>query len=172
MTKVYIRDNKGKFSRKNVVFYAFMVALVLAISYLSQHPQIAYVDRVETKIVKVDNAQEIITKEKEDILNVLSGCESQNDVNAINWEDYGVGKNRASFGAYMLKIGTIQKFVKGLSDFQAIALASDSNQSRALSSYIIFETKDGIYNWRRCMERNGLLDRVNFVKTLESKITK
>jgi hypothetical protein len=70
----------------------------------------------------------------------------------------------------MFKVGTIQHFVKGLTEFQAIALASNKAESRELASYIIFETKDGIYNWKNCMTKHNLLGRVNFVKQLESKI--
>lgn len=169
------RDNKGRFTAKlpKIIFYTSMIVAILAIAYFSQnYREIRYVDRVQEKTVVINTTQQIIDKEKSDILDSLEQCESKGNANAINWEDYGQGCNRASFGAYMFKVGTIQSFIKGLTAFQAIALASDKNESRKLASQIIFETKDGIYNWKNCMIKNGLLERVNFVKELENKIVK
>ena len=169
----YTRDSHGRFSSKTlkIMFYIVMIAFVLLVAYISQiKPKVEYVDRKTTEIVIVNTTQQIIDNEINDILNVLEKCESSGDANAINWNDNGVGKNRASFGAYMFKVGTIQQFIKGISDFEAIKLAGDKAESRKLASIIIFETKGGIYNWRNCMDKHGLLKRVNFVLDLKSKI--
>lgn len=170
MSNIKIRDNKGRFTVAKkittVLFSLVMIGAVMAIAYCSQiKPTVKYVD----KVVVLDTTSHIIEQEKSDILDVLQNCESKGNSNAIAWEDYGTGKNRASFGAYMLKVGTVQAFVKGLTDFQSIALASDAGQSRKLAETIIFSNDGGIYNWKNCMDKNGLLARVNFVKTLELK---
>jgi hypothetical protein len=166
-----LRDNHGRFSKRlpKIIFYLSLMVAVLAIAYLSQRkPEIKYVEKENT--IVINTTQQIIDKEKSDILNMLEQCESRGDANAIVWVDGGTGKNTASFGAYQFKIGTIQSFIKGLTDFQAIVLASDKVESRKLAEHIIFETKDGIYNWKNCMLKNGLLEKVGFVRELESKI--
>ena len=166
----YTRDEKGRFKNKfwKIFPYLSIIVLILLVAYFSQ-TKVEYVDRVQEKVVTVDNVSEIIAKEKANILDLLEQCESKGDANAINWEDFGQGCNRASFGAYMFKVGTIRHFIKRLTEFQAIELASDRNRSRELASQIIFKTKDGIWNWKNCMIKNNLLEKVNFVKELESK---
>lgn len=168
MNNIKIRDSKGRFKNKafTIVTSLLGIALVFSVTYNSQvKTEVQYVD----KVVVLDTTKQIIEKEKADILDVLRGCESKGNPNAIVWEDNGLGKNRASFGAYMFKVGTIQTYVKGLTDFQAIALASDEGESRKLAQQIIFENEGGIYNWKNCMVKHNLLARVNFVKDLEMK---
>jgi len=168
MVKKQYRNSKGRFSSRvlHIIVYLIAIVGILAIAYLSQQkPQIEYVD----KVVVIDTTKEIIQKEKVAILDLLEKCESGGNENSINWNDGGTGKNKASFGAYMFKVGTVQNFVKGLTDFQAIALASNRIESRKLAETIIFETEGGIYNWYNCMVSNNLLSRVNFVKQLSSK---
>jgi hypothetical protein len=168
-----LRDNRGRFSKRlpKIIFYLSLMVAVLAIVYLSQRkPEIKYVEKENT--IVINTTQQIIDKEKSDILDALEQCESKGDANAIVWVDGGTGKNTASFGAYMFKVGTIQGFIKGLTEFQAIALASDKVESRKLAEHIIFETKDGWKNWFNCSNKNNLLGRVNFVIELQSKISK
>jgi hypothetical protein len=168
MVNKQARDSKGKFVKVRVLPYVLVVILLLAITVLGVNwkvPQESNYFPVDKVIVK-DTAKEIIEKEKNDILDTLEMCESSGDANAIVWVDGGIGKNTASFGAYMFKVGTIQAFKDGLTDFQAIALASDRNQSRELAEYIIFETDGGIYNWKNCMNKYGLFERVKFIKSL------
>lgn len=164
-----LRNSRGQFSRRwpAIIFYCTIICAILLAAYFSQiKPEIKYQD----KVVLMDTTQQIIDKEKSDILDVLMACESKGDENVIVWTDGGTGKNNPSFGAYQFKIGTIQSFVKGLTDFQSIALAADKNQSRELAGRIIFATDGGIYNWKNCMIKHGLLTRVNFVKELETKL--
>jgi len=166
-----LRDNRGRFSKRlpKIIFYCAIIVAILLIAYLSQRkPEIKYVEKQNT--IVIDTTQQIIDKEKNNILDTLEQCESKGNANAINWEDNCTGKNRASFGAYMFKVGTIQGFVKGLTDFQAIALASDPAQSRQLAGHIIFETPNGVANWLNCANKNDLFTRVNFVKKLENKL--
>jgi hypothetical protein len=171
MVRRQLRLSNGRFASKlpRILFYTFAIILVFIFAYASKHSTKIEYKEVE-KVIVLNTTQQIIDSEKKDILDVLEKCESNGNVNAIAWEDYGVGKNRASFGAFMLKVGTIQHFNKDLTDFQAIALASDTARARELSQYIIFETKDGIRNWKNCMDKHNLLSRVNFVKELESKV--
>jgi hypothetical protein len=165
MVNKQARDSKGKFE-KRVLPYVLVVILLLAIAYLGANWKVPQETITVDKVVIKDTAKEIIKKEKNDILDTLEMCESSGDANAIVWVDGGTGKNTASFGAYMFKVGTIQAFKDGLTDFQAIALASDRNASRDLAEYIIFETDGGIYNWKNCMNKYGLFERVKFIKSL------
>jgi hypothetical protein len=166
--KKQYRGSDGRFASrfKKASIYLLAILAVLTITYLSQRkPEIQIVD----KVVVINDTQEIIEKEKASILNDLEQCESSGNENAIVWVDGGRGKNAGSFGAYQFKVGTIQHFVKDLTDFQALALASNKSESRKLAEYIIFETEGGIYNWKNCMVKKNLLSRVNFVKQLSSK---
>lgn len=168
-----LRDKKGKFTKGKFTFYLSSIVIILLITFIGANwnkVKVEYVQKVQAQTIVVDTTKKIIDQEKADILSILKDCESKGDADAIVWIDGGFGKNAASFGAYMFKVGTIQKFTTGLSDFQAISLASNESQARQLASRIIFETPAGIYNWTNCMIKNDLLSRVNFVKELESKI--
>lgn len=166
--KIKIRNAKGKFaSKKTIIFiYSLLVMATLLIASLSQ---LVNQPTQSVKTVVLDTTSQIITTEKNAILDTLQNCESKNDQNAIAWEDYGTGKNRASFGAYMLKVGTIEDYTKGLTDFQAIALASDANQARQLAEQIIFNTPNGIENWKNCMIKYDLQPKVEFVEQLQQE---
>ena len=98
-------------------------------------------------------------------------CKEYGEGNCQNWDDFGIGKDRASWGEYMLKIGTIQTYRKELSNIEVINLAMNEPEARKLASEIIFGDKEteGIRRWRNCMEKYGLLQRVNFIKNLEAK---
>ncbi len=169
------RDKKGRFAKsfKRLAFLLFLLAIAGGAWYFSSgfNTEVKYVDVTTTKTIVINTTQQIIDKEKNDILDALENCESKSNPNAIAWEDFGTGKNRASFGAYMLKVGTIESYLSNITDFQAIALASDTGEARKLSEDIIFNHDGGIYNWKNCMIKNNLLERVNFVKQLESKNT-
>jgi hypothetical protein len=165
------RDCKGRFSKSRFWLYLCIIIFILSAIYVGANwRKTEYISVPVDKVIVKDTASEIIEKEKNDILDTLELCESSGDANSINWDDNGVGKNRASFGAYMFKVGTIQTFKKDLTDFQAIMLASDKAQSRELARYIIFETNGGIHNWTNCMNKYGLFERVSFIKQLENKI--
>lgn len=162
------RGSKGRFASRalHLIVYSLAIVGLILIVYLSQqHQRIEYVENVVT----LDTTKEIISKEKANILDLLEVCESKGNENAINWEDNGAGKNRASFGAYMFKVGTVQRFIPGLTDFQAVAIASNKAESRKLAEKIIFETEGGIYNWKNCMIQKDLLSKVEFVKELEKR---
>jgi len=177
--KKQFRSPKGKFAKRlpTILFYLLAIIGILLIAFLSQQkkPATIYIDKTNT--VVIDTTQKIINDGKAEVLNLLEQCESKCDANAINWEDYSTGKNRASFGAYMLKVGTIQSYYKQLNgtvltDFQSITLASNRAEARTLSAKIIFETPNGIMNWKNCAIKCGLIEKVNFVKQLENKINK
>jgi len=164
------RDSKGKFAKSKVKWYLLAVIIIMALTAVGANwKSTEYVNVPVEKIVIKDTAKEIIEKEKNDILDTLEMCESGGDANAIVWVDGGSGKNTASFGAYMFKVGTVEQFKTELTDFQAIALASDRNQSRELARYIIFETEGGIWNWKICSQKYGLVERVSFIKSLINK---
>jgi len=171
MVKKQFRDNKGRFSKRNILLNLLGIVVVFLLFVIGFNwNKTEVVPVVVDRISISDTAVEIINKEKTAILDDLLLCESGGNKDAISWKDRGVGKNTASFGAYQFKIGTIQKFNSSLTDFQAIALASDLDQSRRLAEHIIFNTEGGIYNWKNCMNKNNLLERVGFVKKLESKL--
>ena len=164
------RDSKGRFQKSKVKWYLLAVIIIMALTAVGANwKSTEYVNVPVEKIVIKDTAKEIIEKEKNDILDTLEMCESGGDENAINFEDYGTGKSRQSWGAYMLKIPTVQQFRKDLTDYQAIQLAMDRNQARALSAEIIFENDNGIRNWKICSEKYGLAQRVSFIKSLINK---
>lgn len=169
--KTFYRDLKGRFANKYiaVIVYSLIIIAIIIIAYFSKFQ--VKIEYTETeKIVFVNSIQEIIDKEKNEVLDLLEQCESKGNADAINWEDNGSGKNRASFGAYMFKVGTVKSFSKDLTDFQAIALASDRDEARKLAEHIIFQTKGGIWNWLTCAKKDGLVSKVEFIKNLESKI--
>lgn len=171
MVKHQLRKSNGRFTKKwpAIIFYLSAIILVLLTAFLSQHWQtVKVVETVQAQTI--NNAQQIVDAEKNAILDTLEQCESKGITTAIAWEDYGTGKNRASFGAYMLKVGTVQHFIPSLTDFESISLASNRQQARDLSAHIIFETPNGIKNWYNCMIKNNLLERVNFVLELQNKI--
>ena len=168
------RSKNGQYSKSRFKIYLSIIILLLLVVYLGANwnywfKKTEYIKVPVEKLIVNDTAKQIIEKEKNDILDTLELCESGGDINAINWEDYGFGKNRASFGPYMLKVGTIQLFRKDLTDYQAIQLAMNKDQARALSAEIIFENEGGIYNWKNCMKKYGLFERVEFIKKLELK---
>jgi len=171
----YIRDVKGRFQNKwfKIIPYMVVIAMILTIVYLSQLE--TTVEYIETeKVVVIDTTKEIIAKEKSSVLDALTACECDSakykEKECFNWDDGGIGKNRTSWGKYQFKISTVQMYVKGISDWDALNLAMDYREARELVSHIIFETKGGIHNWSLCAKKDGLLARVEFIKQLESKI--
>ena len=164
------RDLNGRFAKVSIKVTILILAMatVLAIAYAGLHTNTKYV--TVDKIISVDTAKIVVEKNRKEVLDLLEKCESNGVATKVNWEDYGTGKNRASFGSYQFKVGTIQKFRKDLNDFQAIALAGDRDQSRALASEIIFNTQGGIWNWKNCMMTYKLDEKVKFIKQLESEI--
>ena len=168
-----VRDNKGRFSKKKIAFYLFAILGILVIAYVGANwNRVKYIEVEKEKVVLDSSAEQIIINEKSDILDTLKNCEQckPERPDCINWNDGGSGKDKASWGNYMLKISTIQLFQKELNDYQAIQLAMDETSSRNLSEHIIFETPNGIWNWKNCMVKNNLLSRVNFVLELKGKI--
>lgn len=164
MVRKQFRDNKGRFAKRNIVFYLLAMAGVIVLAYYGFHyKQVEYIEVPVEKIIVSDNISHIIDKNKKEILDELEQCESGGDATVINWNDGGSGKNRASFGAYQFKIGTVQHYNKDLNDFQAIDLASSKERSRELASQIIFSDINGIGNWKNCAYSLGLSDKVKFV---------
>lgn len=162
------RDKNGRFSRKwlHVVFYTLAIILIFIFAYVSKFNGLASAE--ENKVLVMDTTSEIINGEKNNVLDTLRDCESTNDTERINWDDYGVGKNRASFGAYQLKVGTIQHYLPKLTDFQSILLAYNEPEARKFSEMVIFDN-DGIINWKNCMIKHNLQERVKFIKQLQEK---
>ncbi len=176
--KKQLRDSKGKYARKNIGIYFMAICSILVIAYIgvSFNNIVNFLSGgdkvvVQAPAVSIDTAKKIIEGKKVEILDALKNCESKGIVTAINWEDYGTGKNRASFGSYMFKVGTIQKAKPELNDFQAIQLASDETLSRSLAENIIFSNSlGGISNWKNCAIKLKLFDKVNFVMELQDEI--
>jgi hypothetical protein len=172
---IYNRNQIGQFKSKKriIILNTIYILVLLVVVFIGANwKQTEYITVEKEVIVSNDTAEQIIADKKVEVLDLLEKCESENNASSINWEDYGVGKNRPSFGAYMLKVGTIQLYQSGLSDFEAIALAGDRTRARELSAHIIFDTKGGIYNWKNCMVKEDLLTKVNFIKQLEVEINK
>ena len=173
--KKQYRGQDGKYRSKTlyIIIYALVVLGILAIAYFSQQkPEIQYIDNTNT--VVIDTTKEIIAKEKGNILDDLKECEctekNYKEKECFNWDDGGAKKDRTSWGRYMFKISTVQLYIKGISDWDAIQLAMDYNEARELASKIIFETPNGLSNWKICTIKKNLQSRVLFVKQLQQKI--
>ena len=115
---------------------------------------------------------------KADVVDRLLACES-----AGHTEDYGLvtfdqnkagtlsSRNTPSFGILQFKVTTVQAFVKkqtgnDITGKEAILLALDAKEARALASYVIFDTEGGIFHWANCAEKLKLVEEVTVLKKL------
>jgi len=176
--KKQLRDNKGKFTKRKIILPVIGIITVLVLTILGVNfKKWFYVDTPcpEEQILTIDTAKEILAKKKTEFLDILRDCECNpvkypNQEDCIVWEEYGVGKNRASWGRYMWKIGTIQNFKPELSEYQALLLAMDENKARALVEEVVFSNINAIYNWKNCNEKNNLYNKLQFIYELQEEI--
>lgn len=126
----------------------------------------------------VDMTPQRIAEFKADLVYRLLKCEAAGykEEDAIVMYDNNsrgtlTGKNVWSFGQLQFKVSTIQKYVKdrtgvSISQKDAVLLALDTPKASELASWIIFETKGGIWNWKNCAESLGLPKEVEIIKKL------
>jgi hypothetical protein len=79
--------------------------------------------------------------------------------------------NEMSLGAWMFQVKTVQHYVKvfegrDINRVEAIRIAIDHAQARALAKRIIFEEQGGIYNWENCAAKLDLVPEVEVIKKL------
>lgn len=114
---------------------------------------------------------------KADVVDRLSQCESgghTEEYGLVTFDQNAAGtlsaRNTPSFGILQFKVSTVQHYAKlqghELTGKDAILLALDADEARALASYIIFETQGGIWNWQNCADKLGLGDEVTIIKKL------
>lgn len=82
-------------------------------------------------------------------------------------------KKILSYGVLQFKIGTVQYYEKMrsgkiLSDKEAITLAFDAKEARALAKFVGFETKSKFSgDWKTCSARYNLDAKVDIIKAME-----
>ena len=112
-----------------------------------------------------------VEERKDEMLRELSVCES-GGVGDSAQPIYG---GRGAFvGRFQFTPRTIISYVqqmdgRSLSMKEAVALAHDYQQARALAKFVIFE-KDGIWNWPLCSRKLGLAQEVSEIKTLVAEM--
>jgi hypothetical protein len=127
------------------------------------------------QINKVQDEQEKkIEKMKWQIVDDLSnkcevlGVKDENKEGIIIWDT----NNKASIGAWMFQTATVQYYsekLRGekLSTAEANRLALTHSEARQLAYEIIWDEVGGIYNWRNCMNKLGLKQRIETVRAID-----
>lgn len=181
MKKIYnVRDNRGRYTHKKKSFAKKVLITVISIwavlaTYAlitSESSETIVVNEpvVETVTKTINERPGTIQEMKDAVLDDLAYCESRTS-NHINWDDYGEGKNRASFGMYQFKVGTVQHYWKILegeeiTDADAVLLALDTERAREFAERIIFDIQGGIFNWENCSKQHNLVGKVELIKKL------
>jgi len=120
--------------------------------------------------VEVDTTPEKIKALQADVIDRLLACES-----AGKSEDAGLivfdTNNQASIGQLQFQIKTVQQYEKQLhgrdiSRKEAIMIALDTDEARALATEIIFNVDGGIYNWQNCAIKHNLVNEIAVLKKL------
>lgn len=125
---------------------------------------------IATQKVEVDTTPEKLEALKADVVSRLLACES-----AGKSEDAGLivfdSNSQASIGQLQFQIKTVQHFEKELhnrdiSRKEAVLIALDTDQARALATEIIFEIDGGIWNWTNCANKHNLAPEIAVIKKL------
>lgn len=134
-------------------------------------------DRIEASVV--DNTQKKIDALKDELVATLAKCESagkpaEHGIITIDNNKAGTitGQDVFSIGILQFKVSTVKAFVKqrdgkDISSRDAMLLALDPEQAKALAKYAIFETKGGIFHWQNCATKHNLAAEVTIIKKLE-----
>jgi hypothetical protein len=80
--------------------------------------------------------------------------------------------NQMSIGAWMWQIKSIQHYVqkfegRNITRVEAIRIAIDHEQAKALAKRVIFEEPDGVSNWANCAKKLQLYPKIEMVKDFE-----
>jgi hypothetical protein len=179
------RNNVGQFAKKsntlrNIMIVLFVVAAVFIVNNIFTRP-VEYKNVEVEKIVEIDRSPKILAEMKTEVMDTLETCESQGQ-DVSNFKDGNARtapKDVASYGRFMWKISSIQAEVNrrdnsNISDNDAIRLALDYDQAKALAYFTIFEAQDGpkIRRWENCMNKHGLFNKVTMIKEFESRVKK
>lgn len=180
----YHRDRKGRYAKtkfrirrffKNVLFYSIIISAIWGVSvlYAQFHPVIEF----QSKEVQVDNLNAKILTLKNNVLDQVKLGESKGEKESdavIQFDPDNSGKaiNIPSLGLYRFKITTIiyyekQLYGKTLTPLDAINIAFNEQEARALASDIIFK-ENGIDNWHNTSLKYGLVEKVKIIKSLEA----
>lgn len=163
------------FVRVYFVWFAF-TALTLAYGFGSLQLGVVHAENIETKVV--DLTPQKIEALKADVVDRLEACESaghKEDDAIIMYDNNQAGtlkgKNVWSLGQLQFKVPTVQHYVKirdgkQITQKEAVLLALDRTEARALASYVIFETDKGINNWLNCANKLGLHSEITIIKKL------
>lgn len=111
---------------------------------------------------------------KADLVSRLSQCESGGITDGLVTFDpdkSGKRRNLPSFGVMQFKVPTVVQYVKQLrgdqlTDQQAIVLALNAEQAKALATQVIFDVDGGIWNWKNCTDKLGLNAEATAIKKL------
>jgi hypothetical protein len=79
--------------------------------------------------------------------------------------------NQMSIGSWMWQIKSVQHYVKQFEDrditkVEAIRIAIDHDQAKALTKKVVFEVKDGIENWSNCATKLPLRPKIELLTRL------
>lgn len=163
-----------KLAKRLIVISLIISALYAFYGYAVSNSSSMIKIQVEEKKVLIDNLTPKINTLKDEVLDTLRNCESQGateDTGLIVFDSNKV----ASIGLYQFQKATVQAYYKALynkdiTGKEAIEIALDSKQARALASDIIFSTtlkKDkGINNWYNCNKKHNLQAKVDFINKL------
>jgi cell division protein FtsL len=171
--------NKVKSFFKKVLFWVVVVLILMGVgAYARWAYPVTEINIRETK-VEIDNLGPKIEELKNEVLDLLVGCESKNsgytdNDGLITFDPSESGNKKVeipSIGLYQFKKATVIAYVarldnKKISGKEAVLLAIDETSARELASRIIFETQGGIYNWLNCSKTNDIVKKVEFIKKL------
>lgn len=151
---------------------AFVIAVAITTSFVATSN--AHAEAPKT----IDLTPQKIADLKSDLVHRLSQCESAghgDDYGLITFDQNKAGtlsaRNTPSIGPLQFKITTLQTFYKQrtgkeISGRDAVVLALGYDTASDLASYVIFETKGGIYNWANCATKLNLVAEVEVLKRI------
>lgn len=124
--------------------------------------------RVEASEIGTD-----LAKAKEKTIDILEKCES----GGHTWEEGFIrldSNDKLSYGPLQWQKATVVHYIekrdgRKITGLEAVEIALDREQSRALAMYVIFETDRGVESdWVICDRNNGIQARVDIIKELEN----
>jgi hypothetical protein len=185
MTKIYWNGRRinGRFDTfkaavRRAVRFTVRWSLISAAAYaLFMAGAMFYsTDRIEASVV--DNTQKKIDALKDELVVTLAKCESagkpaEHGIITIDNNRAGTitGQDVFSIGILQFKVSTVKAFVKqrdgkDITSRDAMLLALDPEQAKALAKYAIFETTGGIYHWQKWQAKHNLGAEVSIIKKL------
>lgn len=138
---------------------AGMVYGIFMAGYMSSPEKIQAI----TQEKMVDSLPQKIESLKVDLVNSIAKLENENNV-PIVIDDNKAGslpkKDKVSIGCMQFKISTVQMYSKQLygkvlTDNEAVLLALDCEQAKALAKDVIFKVQGGLWNWSVATKEMG-----------------